>query len=199
MAEQSTPVVPEKPAEKPTLKLPQDEINQGLLTKLQRTLEGFREETARDLDTVKNEGVRTGLRMTRVEARLDDVETRLSGHSIRASAITKTDEAQDAALAAAKAELAQERAARQTEVTELKAQIQTLTTKTDAQTQILQRLDRFTESPRVRNTVSAVLGLIGVAAVYYTMQLQARMSTQSATPPAPAPVVVYVSPDGGLR
>lgn len=86
----------EKPAEKPTVKMnPPPDWAIALSTKV---VDGFNEVRA-DLETVKAEGQRTNLRLTRQEVRMDDVETRLANNSMRAKQSSSVDLDHEAKIA----------------------------------------------------------------------------------------------------
>ncbi len=110
---------------------------------------GFHE-TRADLESVKNEGQRTNLRLTRLEMRQDDVETRLTRTSVRAKAESDQDMARDA-------QLAQERSARE----ELAGKVDALTKTQDVQLAILARLDKVTSNP----TVKVIAGMLATALI----------------------------------
>ena len=113
---------------------------QVMLARLTKTVEtGFTDLRA-DTETLKNEGQRTNLRLTRLEMRQDDVETRLTRTSTRVKAESEHDMEQDT-------QLAQEMAAREA-----------LTAKVDTLVDIAGRLDRLFRHP-VAKAVGSLLAL----------------------------------------
>ncbi len=139
----------DKPAEKPTVQLAAVPDWAIELTKSVKS--GF-DEVRRDLETVKAEGQRTNLRLTRQEVRMDDVETRLANNSIRAKSTTQQDMEQDA-------QLAQERAAREA----LAVKVDDIAKTNEAQLAILARLDKIASNP----TVKLILFALGTIATGY--------------------------------
>lgn len=115
------------------------------IAELGRSLHGRLDAQDATLESVKNEGQRTGMRMTRVEMRLDDVETRLTRNSGRVKEVSEQDLAQDA-------QLAQERAAREE-----------LAGKVDKLLAIGERLDKLAQKPAVK----AIGALITIAIITY--------------------------------
>lgn len=100
----------EKQTEKPTVKM--ESPPEWAIALSTKVVEGFNEVRA-DLETVKAEGQRTNLRLTRQEVRMDDVETRLANNSMRAQQSTGVDLDHAAKLGLALADLAEEKAKRE--------------------------------------------------------------------------------------
>lgn len=116
-----------------------------LLTQIKQSMDAGFTEVRSDLESVKNEGQRTNLRLTRQEVRMDDVEVRLSHNSMRAKAESSHDMEQDA-------QLVQERAAREE-----------LATKVDALLAIGERLDKLAKNPAAK----AIGAIVTFALVAY--------------------------------
>jgi predicted nucleic acid-binding Zn-ribbon protein len=137
--------MPEQPK---TKEIPAAKPEDILLAELRS---GFRTVNARldvqdaTLDNVVREGQRTNVRLTRIEERVDEVETRMGRTSSRVKEVSQADLAHDA-------QLAQERAAREA----LAQKVDALDAKQDTQLAILTRLDGIAKNPLVK-TIAAML------------------------------------------
>jgi hypothetical protein len=131
----------------PTVSIPKADPALILLTQIKLSMDAGFTEVRSDLESVKNEGQRTNLRLTRQEVRMDDVEVRLGHNSLRAKAESSHDLEQDA-------QLVQERAAREA-----------LAAKVDTLLAIGERLDKLAKNP-IAKVVGTILAftLAGYAA-----------------------------------
>lgn len=195
------------PPPQPTTKeLPKDEITSALLRDLAKTMkEGFAQTNA-TLDTLVEDAKLTNQRLTLVEKRQDDFDTRMVRNSDRARGSSKIDEEQAAQLAqerAAREELAKKVDTLETKATNLEAKAATLETKTDAQTVILKKVDAALDSPTVKRMGQAFGGLAIAAMLAATVWLNVRVATvqTKVEERAPAPTVtvvpLFLAPDAG--
>lgn len=180
----------DKHTEKPTVKMePPPDWAIALSTKV---VDGFSEVRA-DLETVKAEGQRTNLRLTRQEVRMDDVETRLANNSMRAKQSTGVDMDHEAKLGLALASLAEEKAKR--EALEATAATKEDITKalekaTDAQTKaIIGAVDAFAARPLVKRVTSVAVPVLMLAIAVIGLKLQASLSRLQAPPQQQSTVV----------
>lgn len=156
----------DQPEAKPTLQIPKAEIAEGLLRSVERAVTvGFADVKQRldsqdtQLEMVMKEGQRTNSRLTLIEGRVEDVESRMSRASTGVRGLSQTDATHDA-------QLAQERSAREAlaiEVAAVKADVTAVKTEMSTQTAILTRLDKVASNP----TVKVILFALGTIATGY--------------------------------
>lgn len=104
------------------------------------------------LERVVNEGIRTNVRLSRIEERVDELEGRIGRASARVRDVSSSEQEQSA-------QLAQERSAREAlsaKVDTLAADLSKLAAANDAQLAILSRLDKVASNPIVK-TLAAML------------------------------------------
>jgi hypothetical protein len=142
----------EMPEQPKTAQLPAADPVQVLLMQLRNQMTAGFNETRADLESVKNEGQRTNLRLTRLEMRQDDVETRLTRSSDGVRGLSQHDVEHDA-------QLAQEKAAREA----LATKVDDLSASQELQLAILGRLDKLAANP----TVKVILFALGTIATGY--------------------------------
>jgi hypothetical protein len=145
----------EMPTQPKTKELPAVDKQDILLAEMRRgfaTVEGRLDSQDTKLDKVVTEGIEANVRLDRVEVRLgkvesrvEELESRTGRNSSRVREASENDMAHDA-------QLAQERAARES----LAAKVDSLTKTQDTQLSILVRLDRVASNPLVK-TLGAML------------------------------------------
>lgn len=154
-----------------------------------------------DLETVKAEGQRTNLRLTRQEVRMDDVETRLTNNSLRARTASEVDLDHESklglALAAAEEERTKREALEKTAATkdELKVIAQSVA---DAQTNAIGTLIADAAKSKMGQRLLQAAGVLLLAAMGTAGGYLARGNVQP-----PPPTIIQVAPvaavDGGAR
>ncbi len=142
----------DRPAERPTQKLSQEEIQKGLMDKLLSTFnDGFSKINLRfdhlqaNVDTLIDDGKQYNTRLTTIEVRFDESERRMLTHSLRAKQSSEVDLKTEAALAAeivSRQDLAKE-------VLAIKAETAAQTATLDRQTKLLTEAAKWAKDPRV--------------------------------------------------
>lgn len=181
-----------KPAEQPegkeTVAMP---VVPAWAIKLTETMQGGFAKIDADLETVKAEGQRTGLRLTRQEVRMDEVETRLANNSIRAKSSTEQDKEVAAQLAqerAAREALAAEHAKTKETVEAIATKTEAIETKTDAQTLMLGKITGILDKPLVKK-IGYAAGVLLLAVLTAGTGYLARGNVQ-----APQPTIIQLPP-----